>query len=144
MISQAILSVVEFAHQLSVFRPVDCVDTYSLWFVISASRSAMAVTGVLSVSDGREWRRGKWQQQPHCWQLGKRWDRRQDFGLRDVWFFSFATPSRAAHLAAAVLPGSCLLHSWGLPLDLLSSTLNIFLISVGSSTAELYFIAHQS
>lgn len=43
-------------------------------------------------------------------------------------FFSFATPSHAAHLAAAVLPGSCLLHSWGLSLDLLSSTLNIFLI----------------
>lgn len=26
----AILSVLEFAHQLSVFRPVECVDTYSL------------------------------------------------------------------------------------------------------------------
>lgn len=54
MISQAILSVEEFAHQLSVFRPVDCVDTSSLRFVISDSGIAAAVTGVLSVSDGRE------------------------------------------------------------------------------------------
>lgn len=44
---------VEFAHQLSVFRPVDCVDTSSLRFVIPDSGSAAAVTGVLSVSDGR-------------------------------------------------------------------------------------------
>lgn len=59
MISQAILSAVEFAHQLSVFRPVDCVDTSSLRFVIPDSGSAAAVTGVLSVSDGEGERVGK-------------------------------------------------------------------------------------
>lgn len=41
----------------------------------------MAVTGVLSVSDGRGWGRGRWQQQPPHWQLGKRWGGRGDLGL---------------------------------------------------------------